>query len=173
MNRRVCLLIGLLLLCMLFTACSNTEKQKEQCAEQFLQACFTLNKDHRFDVLEQATEEGLPQLAADSGELQAVPSEIYDAYYQGMKEITTEDCLASLEQNRIPGSYDRLLADAGLTARIDTIGLTPAGDGAYTFAITYDSDQVNTLLNAPITGRITVREENGTVLVGALRIDSK
>ena len=173
MNKRVFLVVVFLLLSVLFVACSNTTIQKEDRAEQFLRECFTINKDHRFDALEKATEEALPQLTANSNEIQSIPAEIYETYYQNLKKMATEICLDSLEANRIPGSFDQLVVNAGLTAQIDTIKLTPAGDNAYTLEITYDSDDVNTLLSAPITGQVTVQEENGTVLVAALRISSK
>ena len=173
MNKRVFSVVAFFLFSVFLVACSNTTIQKENRAEQFLRECFTLNKDDRFHLLEQSTEEALPQLTANSDVIQSIPAEIYETYYQSLKKMTTETCLNSLEANRIPGSFDQLVVNAGLTAQIDTIQLTPAGDNAYTFEITYDSDAVNTLLNAPITGQVTVQEENGTVLVAALRISSK
>lgn len=173
MNKRVFSVVAFFLFSVFFVACSNTTIQPEQCAERFLRECFTINKDDRFNLLEQSTEEALPQLTASSDVIQSIPSEIYETYYHDLENMVTETCLNSLKADRIPGSYDQLVVNAGLTAQIDTIELTPAGDNAYTFEITYDSDAVNTLLNAPITGQVTLQEENGTVLVAALRISSK
>lgn len=174
MKKRVWIsMVCLLALCLLLAGCSKAPAQPDT-AEAFLRECFTLNKDGRFDTMDQSVQAAAAQLAAsDSGSIQSLPPEINQSYYQSLSELATSTCLDAMAANRLPSSFDRQVAEAGLTAQIDSLRLTPSGDNAYTFEITYDSDAVNTLLNAPITGQVTVREENGTALVNSLHINSK
>ena len=163
----------LLALCLLLAGCSKAPAQPDT-AEAFLRECFTLNKDGRFDTMDQSVQAAAAQLAAsDTGSIQSLPPEINQRYYRGMSTLATTACLDAMAANRLPSQFDRMVSEADLTARIDTLRLTPSGDNAYTFEITYDSDAVNTLLNVPITGQVTVQEENGSVLVNSLTINAK
>ena len=128
-----------------------------------------MNKDGRYDAMLQSAAEDQPA-ATENNSLQSYPLETVDTYYQQMADLATETCLDTLRANRIPASYDKIVREAGLTARIETLQLTQTKDNTYTFEISFDSKEVNSLLDAPITGQVTVCETDGAFLVDTLRI---
>ncbi|MCD7757920.1 MAG: hypothetical protein LUH45_07100 [Clostridiales bacterium] len=186
MKRQVSLLLVLVMLLAVCTACGGSQATADSSAsvnssvsaadgaggegadadeveaalEQFLTSVYTTDDQGRYTAYLAGMEalDSAVSSAEGSAAYEEFPAEVTEAYYAGISPLVTEDLYTKLVQNRVPFKYDKQYADT--PAVVQDVTLT-AQEGGYSYAVTLQiGGETETR-----SGELQWTEQDGSILV--------
>ncbi len=142
----------MVLACVLFcVSCASAPAEQpadaEDTAKAFLTAFYTADEEDRYTEFLSATEGASSDETLDAAA---------DAYHASLAELSTEEVVETLAQNRTLSQYDA--AHAGKDVQVQSVELE-ADDGFYAFTVEIDAGGTA----ETYTGQISVAEDTGLV----------
>lgn len=165
-----------MLLCFIMAGCDNgntvtvTDEAKTQVVEKFLSEFCTFNKEERYNTFSEA----IAEIGIEQNEETSVVAEkqqqAYDEYYKSFASLATQNCIDTMQANRLPFKYDSVVFEKDITVEIGDVEYETTGENSYTFEVSFKSSEANEILKSPIKGQLTLQIADGQVLVDSIRV---
>lgn len=164
-------LIILTVFCFTAISCTKTvdEEDKTNAVKAFVTEFCTFNKNDRYKNFEDTVL--LLYGESSSDDFADKQSEAYEKYMNAFANMTTEQCLDAMAANRYPAVFDAMVSEKNLIAEIDGVNCTLIRENVYGFEITFKSEEVNELLNAPVKGQIEIKIVDNRVYVDSIVVN--
>lgn len=154
-----------------------TQEEKEVVVTDFLCEIFTFNCNGRYDTFMQ-TVEGIDYLAnAEISEdaIAELPDEFqvaYDTYFAGLSKYVTEDCITTMQANRIPFQLDKFVKEKGIQDFIDYIVLesVEGQENTFFYDVYFEAEGEEAYFVDPLKGQVTVEIIGEEVRVSSITI---
>ena len=150
MKKRVCLLIAIIV-CFCMIGCTsdaqeqreNFEVDKQEVITDFLVEFFNFNCNGRYDTLMGAIENDDSLVDVNTGEegiapITQVQEQALETYYEYLTPCVTEECLETMQANRLPVQLDKFTKEKGIEASIDYIELTEYDENTYSYRVHFE-----------------------------------
>ena len=119
-----------LVICFFMMGCSTdesvektfTKEEKENFVTDFLIEFFTFNNNDRYEVLIETVENDNTTVVEEGVGIQPlsdVQEKALADYYTALSKYVTEDCLNTMQANRLPFQLDKFVKEKGLEESID------------------------------------------------------
>lgn len=190
--RKKCIGIMLLvsLLCVGMTGCTsdsvdNTEKdtqvseeitqeEKDNFVSDFLLEFFNFNCNGRYDTLMETVEndDSLVDVNDTTEGIQPLPEnqqKALESYYADLSKYVTEECMVTMQANRIPVQLDRFVNEKGIKASVDYVELISDDEDTYSYKV-YFEEEGEVYFIDPLAGQVSIEIVDGEIKITAISI---
>lgn len=181
MKKRIGLLIALIF-CFCMISCTSDEQnqteiskeEKQEVLTDFLVEFFNFNCNGRYDTLMQAMENDDSLVDVNTGEEGIVPitqvqEQALETYYAYLMPYVTEECLDTMQANRLPVQLDKFTKEKGIEASVDYIELTEYDENTYSYRV-YFEETGEAYFTDGLAGQVSYEIVGDEVKVSAISI---
>uniref|UniRef100_UPI0040574968 hypothetical protein n=1 Tax=Agathobacter sp. TaxID=2021311 RepID=UPI0040574968 len=152
---------------------NEVREAKEKAVETFLNEFFSFNNEERYQTLSEKIDsiEYDGESGSTEGALQGLSDEhqkAYEEYYRAFEEIATQNCIDSMQTNRLPIQFESHITESGTKVKVSDMQYEAADENAYTFEVSFESE--DSVFQSPMKGKVTLPVADGQVLVDSVII---
>lgn len=154
-----------------------TQEEKDNFVTDFLLEVFTFNCNDRYDTLMETieNEDSLLDVNDTTEGIQPLSEsqqEAIDHYYADLSKYVTEECMFTMQANRIPVQLDRFVKEKGLQESIDYIELelVDGQENTYLYNVYFEGNDNEMAFIEQLKGQITIEIIDEEVRVSSISI---
>lgn len=171
------------LLCFSLVGCSTdelknktfTKEEKENFVTDFLIEFFTFNCNERYDVLIKTIENDESHLDVEGDGIQPlsdIQQKAIEDYYAGLAKYVTEECLTTMQANRLPFQLDKFVKEKGLVESIDYFVLDGVSgpENTYLYEVYFEGNSEEIAFIEVLKGQVSIEIVDGEIKVTSISI---
>lgn len=184
------ILLAITLLCLIMTGCTLnsqddvadslqeqievSEEEKQDVVSEFLVEFFNFNCNGRYDTFMETVENDDSLVDIDADEegimpITQVQEKALETYYQDLAPYVTEECLDTMQANRLPVQLDKFTKEKGIEASVDYIELTKYDDNSYLYRV-YFQENGDAYFEDGLAGQVSYEIVDGEIKVSVISI---
>lgn len=192
-RKYIAILVLVTISCLVMTGCTSgsadntkedtqiieeiTKEEKDNFVTDFLLEVFTFNCNDSYDTLMDAVEndDSLVDVNDTTEGIQPLSKsqqEAIDHYYEYLSKYVTEECMATMQANRIPVQLDRFVKEKGLQESVDYIELDYVDDqeNTYLYEVHFEGNDSEIAFIEQLKGPVTIEIVDGKIKVSSISI---
>lgn len=172
-----------LILCFSMMGCSTdesvektfTKEEKENFVTDFLIEFFTFNNNDRYEVLITTVENDNTTVVEEGVGIQplsVVQEKALADYYEALSEYVTEECLNTMQANRLPFQLDKFVKEKGLEESIDyfIIDGESGPENTYLYEVYFEGNSEEIAFIEVLKGQVSIEIVDGEMKVSSISI---
>jgi len=153
-----------------------TDEEKEREIGRFLTSFFTLNRNGRYDILMEKMENDDSIVDVDAGNEGIIPLpeaqlKAMETYYAEFEPYVTQECLETMQANRLPVQLERFVKEKGILDQASAIKVgSDDAENTFWYEVEFEVEEGELYFTEPLKGQVTIEIVDGEVKVSAISI---